>query len=78
MTFTDAKKGRIIVDKVTNPGGDSTSFSFNTTGSGYSGFNLTDAAAPNDQSLAPGSYSVSELVPAGWDLSWAALPRAAC
>src|SRR5262249_60054381 len=29
-------------------------------------FSLTDASAPNDQELAPGTYSVSELVPAGW------------
>src|SRR5207302_1478839 len=56
-------------DKVTSPAGDPTSFSFSTTGTGYAGFSLTDAAAPNDQTLAPGSYSVSEAVPAGWDLT---------
>src|SRR5439155_1479145 len=59
----------IVVDKVTSPAGDPTSFSFSTTGTGYAGFSLTDAAAPNDQTLAPGSYSVSEAVPAGWDLT---------
>ena len=46
---------------------------------------LTDAAAPNDQTLDPGSYSVAEMVPAGWSLSslvvtdpsgWTALWRA--
>ena len=70
-TFTNTKRGHIIVDKVTEPGGDTQSFTFNTTGTGYSGFSLTDAAAPNDQSLAPGSYSVSEAAVAGWDLTGA-------
>ena len=33
-------------------------------------FGLTDAAAPNDSGfLDPGTYSVSETVPAGWDLT---------
>src|SRR3989442_15395603 len=62
-------QGHIIVDKVTSPSGDPTSFGFSTTGTGYAGFSLTDAAAPNDQTLSPGSYSVSEAVPAGWDLT---------
>jgi hypothetical protein len=61
--------GHIIVDKVTNPSGDPTSFTFNTTGTDYVGFSLTDAAAPNDQTLPAGTYSVAELVPAGWSLS---------
>src|SRR5204863_5032032 len=33
-TFTDTKRGQIVVDKVTSPSGDPTSFSFTTTGSG--------------------------------------------
>ena len=61
--------GTIIVDKVTNPAGDPTSFTFNTTGSNYNGFNLTDTDAPNSQQVTPGSYSVSELVPSDWDLT---------
>ncbi len=69
VTYTDTKRGHIIVDKITDPSGDPTSFSFNTTGTGYAAFGLTDNDAPNDQSLAPGSYSVAELVPAGWDLT---------
>ncbi|HSL44287.1 MAG TPA: hypothetical protein VK897_12695, partial [Anaerolineales bacterium] len=67
--FTNTKRGHIIVDKVTLPSGDTQSFAFTTTGSGYTGFNLTDAAAPNDQELVPGTYSVTETVPAGWDLT---------
>ena len=47
-TFTNTKRGHIIVDKVTLPGGDPQSFTFNTTGAGYADFSLTDAAAPND------------------------------
>jgi uncharacterized protein YbdZ (MbtH family) len=67
-TFTNTKRGRIIVDKVTVPGGDPQSFNF-TTNYG-SPFSLTDAAAPNDSGpLWPGTYSVSETVPAGWDLT---------
>src|SRR5438132_345834 len=67
-TFTDTKRGQIVVDKVTSPSGDPTSFSFSTTGTGYASFSLTDAATPNGQTLSPGAYSVSEAVPAGWDL----------
>src|SRR5437879_1618962 len=68
-TFTDTKRGQIVVDKVTSPSGDPTSFSFSTTGTGYAGFSLTDAATPNGQTLSPGAYSVSEVVPAGWVLT---------
>ena len=68
-TFTNTKRGHIIVDKVTNPSGDPQSFNFDASGGSYGDFSLTDAAAPNDQTLAPGNYSVSETVPAGWDLT---------
>jgi len=70
-TFTNTQRGHIVVDKVTLPGGDPQSFSFTTGGTGYVGFSLTDAAAPNDQEVLPGTYSVSESVPAGWDLTGA-------
>src|SRR5207249_1330814 len=63
------RSGQIVVDKVTSPSGDPTSFSFSTTGSGYASFTLTDAAAPNGQTLSPGAYSVSEAIPAGWVLT---------
>jgi len=68
-TFTDTKRGQIVVDKVTSPSGDPTSFSFSTTGTGYASFSLTDAATPNGQTLSPGAYSVSEAIPAGWVLT---------
>ncbi len=63
------KHSYIIVDKVTDPSDDPQSFTFTTTGTGYTGFSLTDADTPNDQQLVPGDYSVSETVPGGWDLS---------
>ena len=62
-TFTNGAfnvtRGKIIVDKVTNPGGDTTSFDF--TSSYGSPFSLTDAATPNDSGfLIPGNFSVAE------------------
>lgn len=68
-TFTNTQNGTIIVDKVTLPAQDPQSFSFTTTGAGYTGFSLTDSAQPNSQSVVPGAYSVSETVPSGWDLT---------
>ena len=69
-TFTNTKRGHIIVDKVTDPAGDPQSFNFDAgRHAAYSDFSLTDAAAANDQKLAPGTYSVSETAVAGWDLT---------
>jgi fimbrial isopeptide formation D2 family protein len=69
-TYVNTKAGRIIVDKVTDPSGDPQSFTFTTTGAGYTGFSLTDAAQPHDSGdLKPGTYSVAEQTPAGWDLT---------
>ncbi|HXE74729.1 MAG TPA: kelch repeat-containing protein [Candidatus Xenobia bacterium] len=65
-TFTNQKDAFIIVDKVTIPAEDPQSFSF---GGSFS-FSLTDQATPfNSGDLAPGSYSVNETVPDGWDLT---------
>ncbi|MDD5356699.1 MAG: hypothetical protein PHS53_00920 [Candidatus Pacebacteria bacterium] len=64
--FTVVSQGHIIVDKVTNPSGDSQSFDFTAGGAGYTNFSLTDATAPNDQTLNAGTYSVSETLPSGW------------
>ena len=68
-TFTNTQNGHIIVDKVTDPAGSVQSFNFDATGGSYSDFSLTDLAAPNDQALVPGTYSVSETEPFGWDLT---------
>ncbi len=67
-TFMNTQQmGHIIVNKVTDPAGSTQSFAFTTTGSGYSGFSLTDAATPNDQALVAGTYSVAETAVTGWD-----------
>lgn len=67
LVVITALKGHIIVDKVTNPTGTTTSFSFDATGTGYTDFSLTDAATPNNQELNAGTYSVAEInLPANW------------
>ena len=53
-TFTNTKRGHIIVDKVTNPSGDPQSFNFDASGGSYADFSLTDAAPANDQTLVAG------------------------
>ncbi len=59
--------GRIIVDKITDPIADITSFSFTTTGAGYGAFSLSDTSTPNNQVLpANKTYSVGETLPANW------------
>jgi hypothetical protein len=60
--------GKILVDKVTDPSGDPTSFEFSADT--QANFFLTDTDAPNDSGNLPaGTYAVSEIVPAGWDLT---------
>ena len=57
--------GKIIVDKVTVPGGDTTSFDFTTTYG--SPFSLTDASTPNDSGMiVPGTYQVTEAANADY------------
>ncbi|MFH0864170.1 MAG: SdrD B-like domain-containing protein [Candidatus Gottesmanbacteria bacterium] len=69
-TFTNAlRTGHIIVDKITVPSGDAQSFTFATTGTGYTGFSLTDVSTPNDQELLIGNYSVTETGVNGWTLT---------
>ncbi|MDX9848796.1 MAG: hypothetical protein RBT74_17590, partial [Tenuifilaceae bacterium] len=69
-TFTNTQQsGHIIVDKITDPSGDPQIFNFDASGGAYADFSLTDTAAPNDQTLIAGIYSVAETVPAGWALT---------
>ena len=66
-TFTNTRRGKIVVVKNT-AGGDGT-FSF--TSSTLGGFDLTTAsgtASTTFDLLVPGSYDLSETVPTGWDL----------
>ena len=74
-TFNNTlNRGKIVVDKVTDPSGDPQSFDFSLTGGPSNptdNFSLTDAAAPHESDpLLPGSgYDVTETVPNGWDLT---------
>ena len=74
-TFTNTKRGTIIVDKVTDPSADPASFDFTLQGGPDSvsqTFSLTDQATPHDSgALKPGTYSVAETPLAGWDLTGA-------
>jgi hypothetical protein len=72
-TFTDRKRGTIVIKKVTNPSPDpsDTSFSF-TAGGGLSpsGFSLKNGQQQTFSNVTPGNgYSAAETVPAGWDLT---------
>ncbi len=67
-TFNNEKDAKIIVKKETNPDGDSQVFSF-TANYDADGFSLSDGQQNNSGDLDPGTYSVSETVPAGWDLT---------
>jgi len=60
--------GKIIIEKQTLPDGSAESFEFNPTWS-ESNFNLTDGEKNESGWLAAGTYSVSEIVPSGWQLT---------
>ncbi|MDQ1492084.1 MAG: hypothetical protein QOJ23_4598 [Actinomycetota bacterium] len=62
--------GHIVVQKDTVPAGATGTFPFVTTGTGYTGFNLSGAGDSHDSgALQPGTYSVAETVPGGWTLT---------
>src|SRR5206468_3329474 len=68
--ITNRKRGHLIVQKTTSPAGDPAVFSINASGSGTitgsrSG-TVTDELDKNYE-VTPGTYSVVETVPAGWD-----------
>ncbi|MCI0633519.1 MAG: hypothetical protein L0206_06335, partial [Actinobacteria bacterium] len=66
--FTNTvRRGQIIVEKQTNPDGDPQVFDFSASYDG-DGFSLADGQSTDSGDLDPGTYSVSENVPAGWDL----------
>ncbi len=68
-TITNTRKGHLIVQKTTVPGGDQTAFTINASGTGIitggGGGSVTDAT-DNDYEVTPGTYSVAETVPDGW------------
>ncbi len=70
-TFTNTlQSGHLIVQKTTLPAGDSTVFSINASGTGTitgGGAGTVTDALDKDYEVTPGTYSVTETVPAGWD-----------
>ena len=65
-TFKNEKDAVIIVEKQTDPDGDTTEFEFDP--SWAANFFLSDGETETSGDLDPGTYDVSEIVPAGWDL----------
>jgi hypothetical protein len=65
-TFTNVERGKIIVNKTTIPAGDPETFGFTA---GYGNFSLSDGSSNDSGWLVPGTYSVVETVPDGWDLT---------
>ncbi len=72
ITFTNTQRGQIIVDKVTVLPNEQL-FDFALTGGPEAinqAFQLADATTPYQSGLIrPGTYSVAETVPSGWDLT---------
>ncbi|MBI3630791.1 MAG: hypothetical protein HY221_00425 [Candidatus Sungbacteria bacterium] len=64
-TFTNTKRGHIIVKKVTDPTGVEQSFDF-TASYAPGNFSLSDGGQNDSGAIVPGPYSVSESLPAGW------------
>ncbi len=76
-TFHNVKRGRIYVDEVTLPSGDSQSFAFTLSGGPEalaSSFSLTDAAAPHDSGrVLAGTFAIAQgSLPAEWMFTGAA------
>ena len=68
VTFTNAKRGSIVVDKVASPGGSVQEFEFKP--SYGEPFKLSDASDPKDSGpLLPGTYSIIETAVPDWDLT---------
>jgi hypothetical protein len=66
-TFTNTQRGTITVVKQTDPDGSTQLFDF--TSSYSDPFQLADGQSETSGPLEPGIYSVTETVPAGWDLT---------
>ena len=60
--------GKIIIEKQTLPDSSPDSFEFNPSWS-INNFTLKDGETNDSGWLVPGTYSVSEIVPSGWDLT---------
>jgi LPXTG-motif cell wall-anchored protein len=60
--------GTLIVEKQTDPDGATQAFSFSGAALGTSGASLSDGQSTS-RTVGPGTYTVSELQPDGWDLT---------
>ena len=69
-TFTNTvNNGTLVVQKTTAPSGDDTSFLINTSGTGTvinGGLGTIKDNQDQTYTVTPGTYSVTETVPAGW------------
>ena len=68
-TFTNTQRGTIIIDKVTVPSSNTTSFNFALTGGPDTinqTFALSHTTTPYSSSIKPGSYNLSETSVTGW------------
>ena len=71
-TITNTHKSHVVVTKVTDPSGDTTSFSIHAEGTGTitgSPNRTISTAATVDYEVTPGTYRVGELAQAGWDIT---------
>ena len=64
----DDQPGTIIIKKIVKGTNLNTSFSYTTTGTGYTNFSLS-GGTQNSQTVNAGGYTVTELVPLGWVLT---------
>ena len=67
-TFTNTQRGQIIIKKLTEPAGATQGFRF-TASYNAAGFSLSHNQTNTSDRLVPGTYSVAETVPDGWDLT---------
>src|SRR5262249_57128533 len=70
--IVNTKRGHIIVQKTTFPSGDTTVFNITATGDGSitgGGAGTVTAAEDHNYEVVPGTYSVAETVPNGWDMN---------
>lgn len=67
-TYTNTQRGKIIVKKLTDPTTATQKFAF-AASYDADGFELGHNETNDSGLLAPGTYSVSETVPSGWDLT---------
>ena len=75
-TFVHTKRGKILVDEVTTPSGDSQLFSFTLTGGPdaiSASFQLADGTTPYDSgAVRAGTFAITQgAIPADWDFTGA-------